>query len=264
MTALNSSRAPLVEARGVRVVRGGRALLDDVSLTLVRGEILAVLGPNGAGKSTLLAVLAADIAPDAGTVFFEGKPLHGWSLRELARHRSVMLQDTQTMFPFTVREVVDMGRAPWHRTPLESEDGEATAWALEAGDVAHLAQRRMPTLSGGERARTSFARVIAGRTGALFLDEPTAALDVGHQEALLRLAQSRARAGDAVLIVLHDLNIAAAYADRIALLRQGRLEALGAPREVLTAELLSDVYATTLDVFPHPVTGRALVIPRRE
>ncbi len=254
----------VVAAKNVRVERGGRALLDDVSLDLRAGEVLALLGPNGAGKSTLLSLLSGDMKPDGGAVEFGGRDIGNWPLIDLARRRSVLLQDNQIMFPFTVHQVVEMGRAPWRRTALEDEDNAAIAEALGAADIAHLGNRRVPSLSGGERARVAFARVLAGRTGVLMLDEPTAALDLGHQETLLSMAKDRARAGDAVLIVLHDLNLAAAYADRIALLREGRVVACDSPTSVLTADIISDVYQTPVEVIPHPVSGSGIVLPRRD
>ena len=140
---------------------------------------------------------------------------------------------------------------------------QAIAEAIAAADIAHLGNRRVPSLSGGERARVGFARVVAGRTGVLMLDEPTAALDLGHQETLLQLTRERAAAGDAVLVVLHDLNLAAAYADRIALLREGRVFACGTPAEVLTAETVSDVYRTPVEVIERPGSAAGIVMPLR-
>ena len=250
-------------AQEVTLVRGGRKLLDNVSLELRAGEVLALLGPNGAGKSTLLGVLSGDMSPDQGEVQFRGRALGDWPLNELARRRSVLMQDNPIMFPFTVHQVVEMGRAPWRRTKFEDDDNEAIAEAIAAADIGHLGNRRVPSLSGGERARVGFARVVAGRTGVLMLDEPTAALDLGHQETLLELTRQRAEAGDAVLIVLHDLNLAAAYADRIALLRQGRVFACDSPERVLTAATVSEVYDTPVEVIPHPSSGKGIVIPMR-
>lgn len=255
--------AVVCAAHGVQLVRGSRKLLDGVSLEVRAGEVLALLGPNGAGKSTLLSLLSGDVAPDGGHVEFAGRDISEWSLSELARRRSVLLQDNQVLFPFTVHQVVEMGRAPWRRTPLEDDDNSAIAEAIKAADIGHLGNRRVPSLSGGERARVSFARVMAGRTGMLMLDEPTAALDLGHQEAVLTLARERAAAGDAVLVVLHDLNLASAYADRIALLRAGRIVACDTPDRVLTAGIVSDVYQTPVEVIPHPVTGKGIVMPMR-
>lgn len=254
----------VIEAQGVHVVRGSRSLLADVSLRLHAGEVLALLGPNGAGKSTLLSLLSGDVHPDHGRVEFDGRDIREWSLTALARRRSVLLQDNQLLFPFTVHQVVEMGRAPWRRTPLEDEDNAAIAEAITAADIGHLGNRRVPSLSGGERARVAFARVMAGRTGVLMLDEPTAALDLGHQEAVLRLARDRAAAGDAVLVVLHDLNLAAAYADRVALLREGQIFACGSPEEVLTAETVSEVYRTPVEVIAHPTSGHGIVVPIRD
>ncbi len=253
----------VVAGESVTLIRGGRKLLDDVSVELHAGEVLALLGPNGAGKSTLLSLLSGDTTPDSGEVQFRGRPISAWPLTELARRRSVLLQDNQLMFPFTVHQVVEMGRAPWRRTPFEDHDNEAIAEAIAAADISHLGNRRVPSLSGGERARVGFARVMAGRTGVLMLDEPTAALDLGHQETLLKLTRERAAAGDAVLVVLHDLNLAAAYADRIALLQQGKIVACGTPQEVLTAEIVSEVYATPVEVVAHPGANHGIVVPVR-
>lgn len=253
----------VVSAGEVSVVRSGRSLLKRVSIELKAGQVVALLGPNGAGKTTLMSLLSGDVRPDSGSVQFAGRPMHEWSLRDLARRRSVLLQDNQLLFPFTSLQVVEMGRAPWRRTPLQEFDNEAISEAVAAADIAHLGSRRVPSLSGGERARVAFARVMAGRTGVLMLDEPTAALDIGHQEALLRLARERAAAGDAVLVVLHDLNLAMAYADHIALLRLGQIVAAGEPADVLTAENISDVYETPVEVVKHPVSGLGIVMPLR-
>ncbi|MBP1327092.1 iron complex transport system ATP-binding protein [Leucobacter exalbidus] len=255
--------AVVCAAEGVGVSRGGKDLLKEVSLELRAGEVLALLGPNGAGKSTLLSLLSGDVAPDSGSVQFGDRGIRDWSLVDLSRRRSVLLQDNQLLFPFTVHQVVEMGRAPWRRTDREHEDNEAISEAIDTADIAHLGSRRVPSLSGGERARAAFARVMAGRTGVLMLDEPTAALDIGHQEAVLGLARARAEAGDAVLVVLHDLNLAAAYADRIALLRDGQIIACDAPERVLTSEIVSHVYNTPVEVIKHPVTGQGIVMPKR-
>jgi iron complex transport system ATP-binding protein len=156
-----------------------------------------------------------------------------------------------------------MGRAPWQRTPLDYDDEEAVDEAIRLTDIDRFRHRQVPSLSGGERARSAFARVLAQRTGILLLDEPTAALDLRHQEDVLRLARQRAHAGDAVIVVLHDLNLAAAYADRIALLSEGRIVALGTPREVLTVERVSDVYAQPVEIIEHPVSGATIILPVR-
>nr|WP_063052950.1 heme ABC transporter ATP-binding protein [Nocardia arthritidis] len=256
-----------VRAAGVSVDRrsGGQArrVLDGIDFEVVAGQVVALVGPNGAGKSTLLAALAGELAPGAGAVELDGRPLAHWTPLDMARRRAVLPQTHTVGFPFTAREVVAMGRAPWVRTERRELDEEQIAAAMAATDVEHLATRSFPTLSGGERARVALARVLAQDTATLLLDEPTAALDLGHQEAVLRLAAARAADGAAVVVVLHDLGIAAAYADRVAVLDAGRIAADGPPRVVLTTELLTRVYQHPVEVLDHPVTGAQLVLPVR-
>nr|WP_312884567.1 heme ABC transporter ATP-binding protein [Nocardia barduliensis] len=256
-----------VRAAGVSVQRRGggqtRRVLDGVDFEAVAGQVVALVGPNGAGKSTLLAALAGELALSAGAVELDGRPLSHWTTLDMARRRAVLPQTHTVGFPFTAREVVAMGRAPWVRTERRELDEKQIAAAMAATDVEHLAARSFPTLSGGERARVALARVLAQDTATLLLDEPTAALDLGHQEAVLRLAAARADDGAAVVVVLHDLGIAAAYADRVAVLDSGRLAADGPPREVLTTELLTRVYQHPVEVLDHPVTGAQLVLPVR-
>ncbi|WP_431955663.1 heme ABC transporter ATP-binding protein [Nocardia lijiangensis] len=258
-----------LRARGVSVDRRGgasghaRRVLDAVDFDVVAGEVVALVGPNGAGKSTLLAALAGELTLSEGSVELDGSGLDHWTPLDMARRRAVLPQSHTVGFPFTAREVVAMGRAPWVRTARGERDDEFVAAAMTSADVSHLAARSFPTLSGGERARVALARVLAQDTATLLLDEPTAALDLGHQEAVLRLATERASAGAAVVVVLHDLGIAAAYADRVAVLESGRIAADGPPREVLTTELLSRVYQHPVEVLDHPVTGAQLVLPVR-
>ncbi|GAA0386413.1 heme ABC transporter ATP-binding protein [Micromonospora gifhornensis] len=250
-----------VERLGIR--RDARPILSDVSLTVRAGELLALVGPNGAGKSTLLAAICGDLAPAAGTIEFAGRPLTRWAPVELARLRAMLPQRATMSFPFTVAEVVAMGRAPWAGTRLAAEDDDAVAEALRLTGMQTFAGRVFSALSGGEQARVALARVLAQRTPMLLLDEPTAALDLHHQELVLRLARDRAQQGGSVVIVLHDLGLAAAYADRIALLAGGRLVADGPPDAVLTADRLSEVYQHEVEVLPHPHTGVPLVLPVR-
>ncbi|RIQ23703.1 heme ABC transporter ATP-binding protein [Jiangella rhizosphaerae] len=250
-------------AAGVSVTLGGTRVLDDVSIEVRAGEVLALVGPNGAGKSTLLSALTGDVAVSSGSVTLCGRPLSAWSATEAAMRRAVLLQQVRLSFPFTVAEVVWMGRAPWAGTPLEAADEEAVRAAAADADVAQFAGRRFTSLSGGEQARVALARVLAQRTGVLLLDEPTAALDLRHQELVLGVARSRAAAGVAVVVVLHDLNLAAAHADRVAVLAGGRVVATGTPAEVLGGDLLSDVYEHDVEVIAHPRTGTPVILPRR-
>jgi iron complex transport system ATP-binding protein len=212
----------------------------------------------------LLAVLAGDLEPDRGTVKLDSRPLSEWTHRERAMRRAVLLQQMSLSFPFTVAEVVRMGRGPWAATEAEERDDSVVAAAMVDLDVIHLAERAYPSLSGGEQARAAFARVLAQRTNVLLLDEPTAALDVRHQEQLLALTRRHADGGGAVVIVMHDLSAAAAYADRIVVLADGRIRAQGSPIDVLTPELLTDVWGHPIDVVRHPRTGDLVVVPDRK
>jgi iron complex transport system ATP-binding protein len=255
--------ATLAQARQVEVTLGGTRVLDGVDLVARAGELVALVGPNGAGKSTLLASLTGDVRPDAGDVLVDDRPLPSWSHTELAMRRAVLPQQVTVTFPFTVTDVVQMGRVPWARTPAADLDDIAVRGALADADVAHLAERHVPSLSGGERARVALARVLAQATQLVLLDEPTAALDIHHQEHVLSIVRERVTAGDGAVVVLHDLALAAAYADRIAVLADGRVVADGPPEQVLAPDLLSAVYEHDIDVVRHPETGELLVLPRR-
>lgn len=252
----------LAAARGVDLARGGVQVLHDVSVEVRAGEVRALIGPNGAGKSSLLGVLTGDLEPSRGTVEAAGAPLASWSTTELALRRAVMTQDVTLSFPFLVHEVVAMGRSPWRGTAA-ADDDEVVAASMAATDVTHLAGRAFPTLSGGERARVALARVLAQRAQLLMLDEPTAALDLRHQEMVLALARDHARAGGAVVVVVHDIGLAAVYADRVTIVADGRVAGDGTPDEVLTAERLSAVYEHPVEVLPHPRGGAPIILPRR-
>jgi len=252
-----------ITARGLTVRYGPATVLDGVDLDVRAGEVLCLVGPNGAGKSTLLAVLAGDVSPTDGKVEVHGRPLADWRLGDLARERAVLTQEHAVAFPFPVEDVVRMGRAPWRGLPEEDDDDVVVAASMIDTDVVPLAARPFGHLSGGEKARTSLARVLAQRTGIVFLDEPTAALDLGHQEAVLGRARALADAGGAVVVVLHDLTLAAAWSDRILLLDRGRVASEGPPTVVFDADLLSSVYATPVEVLPHPETGDLLVLADR-
>lgn len=250
-----------LRAEGVTVELAGRRVVEDVDLEVPAGEVVALVGPNGAGKSTLLSVLSGERSPTAGRVFLDGRPIREIESLELARLRAVLTQDNAVSFPFLVGQVVEMGRSPWIRTGDHEQDTSVIADALERTDVSHLLGRRFTQLSGGERARVSLARVLAQDTPYVLLDEPTAALDLRHQEDVLRIARELAMEGRAVVVVLHDLSLAGAYADRVALLENGRLRALGTPLEVLTEQLVSEVYRVPVEILVRD--GRPLVLPVR-
>ncbi|TJZ73296.1 heme ABC transporter ATP-binding protein [Chitiniphilus eburneus] len=259
----------MIAAERLHCKRGGRAVLHDVSLTLANGEVLGVLGANGAGKSSLLALLAGELAPDAGRVLLDGTPLAGLPTATLARRRAVLPQSPTLAFDLSVAEVVAMGAYPFPELTPGTVD-ELVARALALADVAHFIDRRYPRLSGGEQQRVQFARVLVqvlaaqqpGEGRALLLDEPTASLDPRHQQALLQAAHELARnQGLAVLTVLHDVNLAARWCDRLLLLANGTTVACGAPADVLTPDILQTVYQIPAAVVPHPhAPARPLVL----
>ncbi|MGC0364197.1 iron complex transport system ATP-binding protein [Rhodococcus sp. 27YEA15] len=253
-----------LSAVGITVERGGRPVLDGVSMDIRAGEVTVLVGPNGAGKSTLLAALAGDQAVVAGRVEVDGDELSTCTPVQMARRRAVLPQKHTIGFSFTAQQVVSMGRAPWTGTHREDQDSAAVADAMTICDVTKFAHRPFAALSGGEQARVALARVLAQDTSTVLLDEPTAALDLGHQEAVMAVARDRAAAGAAVVVVLHDLALAAAYADRIVVLENGHIAADGSPREVLREALLTRVYGYPIEVVDHPRTGASLVIPRRD
>lgn len=250
-------------ARNVSVRIGHATLVDDVSLDIAHGELVALVGPNGAGKTTMLSVLAGDRTPSSGTVAVDGRAVSEWGAGELSRRRAVLTQDNQVSFPFRVREVVAMGRTPWRGSDEEQQDDEAIAAALLECDVLHLANRTFTSLSGGESARVSLARVLAQRTPAVLLDEPTASLDLRHQEDVLTIARRLADSGNAVGVVLHDLSLAAAYADRIAVMERGSVAAIGTPDEVMEPELLERVYGIGVRVVRDAESAAPIIIPDR-
>jgi iron complex transport system ATP-binding protein len=258
----------LIEARNITVEIHTKKLLDDVSLEMRGGEVLVIVGANGAGKSTLLKVLCGDLIQTSGEVLMNGKSLENWTLNERAKIRAVLPQDSSLNFPFTVLEVVLMGRAP-HVAGAESErDYDIARAALRAVDALDLEERIYPTLSGGERQRVHLARVLAQiweRTDSpryLLLDEPTASLDLTHQHATLKIARQFAVKGAAVLIILHDLSLAAQYADRILILKEGKVSALGVPEEVFTPETIQNAFGVKVSVIRHPHFDCLLIVWR--
>ncbi len=228
-----------VTASHVTVHRQGREILHDVSMSAQSGEVTGLIGPNGAGKSTLLAALSGDTSLSSGSVQLVGQDVSGCTAHQLARMRAVMLQDVSVAFSFLVRDVVEMGRHPWGTQP---DDATIVNEALAATGITHLQEREMFTLSGGERARVAFARVLAQRTPVVFLDEPTAAMDVRFQEQTMGVARTLARDGATVIVVLHDLQLAARYCDHVVCLKQGAVAAAGPVAEVYQDHILSEVY----------------------
>jgi heme transport system ATP-binding protein len=248
--------APLVADRVSLSIRS-KWLLRDVSLAVEPGEIIALVGPNGAGKSSLVRALAGDVIPTSGRVLLEDRPVDGYHPRELALKRAVLPQQTILQFAFSVREVVEMGRGVRR---LDDNDEIVTA-SLRRTDSLEIADRIYPSLSGGEQARVTLSRVLAQETRILLLDEPTASLDLHHQQLVMEIARELATGGASVVVILHDLNLAASYADRIGVMRNGELVTVGTPWQTCTNELLSDVFSCPIAVVQHPIRDCPLVIP---
>ena len=253
-------------ATDVAVERNGRTLLGSVSLEVAAGAMVGIVGPNGAGKSTLLRVLSGDLAPSGGAATLQGVDVAGATLRRLARLRSYVGPQTVSDVVFRAGDVVAMGRHPIEGRVGVPDGADGVAAAMARVDVAHLADREMRTLSSGEQQRVHLARAIAQQSPIMLLDEPTSALDVGHQEMVMTVLQTLAEEGLAVIAVLHDLNLAAAHADRILLLDGGTAAAFGSPAEVLTAARLSTAYRQPMEVICHPFRSCPLVLTtgRRE
>lgn len=259
----------MIEARNIRVEIGDKSLLKGVSMLLNPGEIVAVLGPNGAGKSTLLKVLSGDIVPTSGVVYMSGKDLGSWSRKDIAQTRAVLPQSSALSFPFTSFDVVLMGRSPHQSRDFTKLDYEIAQDALSAAGVQHLKDRHYTTLSGGESQRVHLARVLAqiwqpkdDSPRFLLLDEPTSNLDIAFQHQTLSVVRDLSEHNVGILIVLHDLNLAAQYAQQIVLLKDGIIAvSVGSPAEVLNPEVIESVYKMKFSVMQHPHMDCPLVLP---
>lgn len=256
-----------LEATGLRVTYRGakQPALDEVSFTVSAGEFVAVAGPNGSGKTTLLRALLGLVPATAGQVILDGRPLDSWSRRALAETIGALPQREEPAFPLTIEEAVLMGR--WSRLgPVAAAgpaDRAAIADALARCDLAGFERRGIDTLSGGEWQRARLARALVASPRLLLLDEPTAALDMGHEMELFELLRSLVRDGLGVLVITHDLNLAARYAGRMVLMHHGRVVASGTPSEVLREELLSETFGWPVAVTRWP-DGAPQVLPLRQ
>ncbi len=256
----------MIGASDLTFIRSGRRLVDAVSLDLPPASMTVIIGPNGAGKSTLLKLMTGELQPDGGHVTIDGQAVSSFSARELAARRAVLPQSLALSFPFTALEIVRMGAIAYGSLHPE-RDARA---ALSRVGLSGFEGRSYQALSGGEQQRVQFARVLAqvpepvegGRAKTLFLDEPTSSLDIGHQIAVLETARDFARAGGAVLAILHDLNLAAEFADRLVVLHRGRMVASGLPAETLSDEIVSQVYGISGAVGRVPRENIPFVLPQ--
>jgi len=238
-----------LRARQVSLRLGGKLVVDGVSADFLPGQVTAVLGPNGAGKSSLLRLLSGEVAPDGGEVLLEGRSVQEWSVRDLALRRALMRQSVEVSFPLTVFDVMQMGIVDTAGYWGGAGDRALAQEFLELVGMAHFLERDVRTLSGGERQRVLLARallqvrdVTPDRPRALLLDEPTASLDLEHQHETMELARQWARRGAAVVVVLHDANLALRYADRAVVLSSGRVDCCGAVGEALDVETMRRVF----------------------
>jgi iron complex transport system ATP-binding protein len=256
----------VLEAKNITVAYGSREAVSDVSLRAEPKTITAIIGPNGAGKSSLMRTLNGGVAPEAGAVLLDGRPISAWSRRSVGRRIGVVAQESELRFPVTVMEFVLSGRYAWASAGAfgwETEDDmRAALAALRETEMLEFAPRLMNELSGGERQRAVLARALATGATILLLDEPTANLDLAHQAAMLALVRSRCdRDASSAVVVTHDVNLAAEFADQIMLLKDGRTAGFGRPEEVLTEDLLKKVFGIGVIVDRHPISGVPRITP---
>jgi len=240
----------------------GRSLVESISLEIPTGTTTAVIGPNGAGKSTLLHLIAGDIAPSRGAIWYDAEPLTTISLEQRAKLRAVLDASREPNISFTVEQVVAMGRFPHRFDPRTrgDTDAETVDEAIDDLDLGSLRTRPVRSLSGGEQQRVAIARVLAQQAQVVLLDEPTTALDIGHQATVMAHIERLHIRGHTVVSVLHDLNMASAF-DHVLLLRGGSIVASGAPAEVLTSTDLTRAYGHLIDVVEHPAHDGLLILP---
>ncbi|MFD1324281.1 ABC transporter ATP-binding protein [Micromonospora sonneratiae] len=254
----------MLSTRELVVGYDDRVVIDGLDVELPPDAFTVIVGPNACGKSTLLRTMARLLTPNRGTVLLDGTAIRDLPTREVARRLGVLPQSPLVPEGVTVADLVGRGRQPYQRwwRQWSTQDGEAVAEAMNLADVAALADRPVDALSGGQRQRVWIAMTLAQDTDALLLDEPTTFLDLAHQVEILDLLHRlRVERGRTVVAVLHDLNQAARYADHLIAMRDGAVVAAGAPREILTAELVREVFGLDCVVVPCPVTGAPMVVP---
>lgn len=252
------SDIPLFSLDGLSCEIDEQPVLHPLTLDIPGGAVIGLLGHNGSGKSTLMKLLARQIMPSSGSIRFEGRALEEYAPRELARRLSYLPQQNGDTDGLTVRELVALGRYPWHG-PFgrpNSEDRAKIETAMTYTDVTRFADRLVDSLSGGERQRAYLAMLAAQDAGCLLLDEPISALDIAQQYEIMNFVAGLSQAGGrSVIVILHDLNIAARYCDRILMLSGGKVAAFTTPAELMQPDRLADLYGVRVAVFPHPETG---------
>ena len=256
--------AALVTARDVNVTLAGRLVLRDISLTLSPGHLVALVGPNGAGKTTLLRALAG-LVPASGVVHVRGDALSSLSLRERARRFAYLPQGHLVHWPLPVRDIVALGRYPHGATDparLTAKDAEAVLRAMQAADVMDFSERRVTELSGGERSRVALARALAVEAPVILADEPVSSLDPRHQLDVMKTLRAVADKGALVIVVTHDLGLAARFADNVLVLSDGRLVSQGAPAEALAEQVMAEVFR--ISAYRAEFQREAVIVPWAE
>ncbi|MDB6454980.1 ABC transporter ATP-binding protein [Falsirhodobacter sp. 20TX0035] len=256
---------PLFDLRDLRVSVPGRVLLHGVSLSIPAGRMVALIGHNGSGKSTLLKTLARQMRPESGHLAFESRALAYWPARDLARRLAYLPQHTPPAEGMTVRELVALGRYPWHGAlgRVTPHDRRVVEAAIAECGIGPFADRLVDTLSGGERQRAWLAMTVAQEAGCLLLDEPISALDIAHQVEVLSLVHRMCRdQGRGVIVVLHDVNMAARFCDQVIALRAGHVVMQGTPSELMTELCLAKVYGIGMEIVTQPSTGAPVAFPR--
>lgn len=259
----------MLEAKNIVINYGTREAVAGITLRAEPREMTAIIGPNGAGKTTLLRALNGALEPARGEIFLDGKPLRAFARRAIGRRIAVVAQEAELRFPVTVMEFVLGGRYAWSSTGAwgweTARDLEVAAGALRETKLEDYSARLMNELSGGERQRAVLARALATEAQILLLDEPTANLDLAHQATVLQLVRARCDTrGAAAIVVTHDINLAAEFADHVLLVKHGSAVAYGTPREVLTPELLREVFEIQVLVDVHPLSGMPRITPVHE
>lgn len=255
-----------IEVRSLQAGYDDNIVIDELNLTIPKGSITALIGANGCGKSTLLKTICRILQPMGGSVYLDGRSIHERNTAELAREMAILPQQPTAPQGLTVRELVAYGRSPyrsglWGR--LSSKDREMIDWALSATGLTSLADRSIDQLSGGQRQRAWIAMAVAQDTDIVFLDEPTSFLDIAHQLEIMKVVSALHREkGKTIIMVLHELNQAARFADFIVAMREGSIVKTGTPEEVMTPTILRRVFGITATVMTDPYTGRPFCIPR--
>lgn len=255
----------MLEAQNISYAHRKFSILEGIDVAVTNGELLVIVGPNGAGKSTLLSLLANELGSGKEPVFFKKKTFQEWDERELAHSKAKFSQNNSHDIPLTVSNVVMMGRYPYFNSAPRKIDEEAVLKAMQETDVSHLEQRDYNSLSGGEKQRVHLARVLTQLDNdvdhtLVFLDEPLNNLDVLHQHRIMQTIKSFTQKGNTAIMVLHDLNLAAQFADKVMLLKKGKIVSHDVPQQVFTRETISTVYNFPCTICPNPVNNNPLII----